>query len=84
MTLPHSTQRTEPSLCSSVETLSEMRRLCLQVEEVSIGRGWGACPDFLRFTMDLPTRTSVQGNNYTAKKRGTTHYDLEETAALRN
>jgi hypothetical protein len=32
MTLPHSKQCTLPALCSSSETQSEIRRLCVQVE----------------------------------------------------
>jgi len=51
MTPPHSTQRTLPALCSSSETQSEIRRLCVQVQGGLIVSGCGACPDSSRFTV---------------------------------
>ena len=53
MTPSHSTQRTLPALCSSSETQSEIRRLCIQVQGGLIGRGCGARPDSSRFTVLL-------------------------------
>ena len=49
----HSTQRTLPVLCSSSETQSEIRRLCVQVQGGLIGRVCGARPDPSRFTVHL-------------------------------
>ncbi len=53
MTLPHSTQCTLPALCSSSETQSDIRRLCVQVAGGLIGRVCGARPDSSRFTAHL-------------------------------
>src|SRR2546427_9665005 len=52
-TPPHSTQRTLPALCSSSETQSEIRRLCVQAQGGLIERVWGACRDPLRFMVHL-------------------------------
>ena len=52
-TPPHSTQRTFPALCSSSETQSEIRRLCVQVQGGLIGGSCGVCPGSLRSTMHL-------------------------------
>ena len=41
MRLPHSTQRTLPASCSSSETQSEIRRLCVQALEGLIGGSEG-------------------------------------------
>ena len=51
--LPHSTQRTLPARCSSSETESEIRRLCVQAWGGFFGRGVGACPGPSIFTMLL-------------------------------
>ena len=59
MTPPHSTQRTLPVLCSSSETQSEIRRLCIQAQGGLIGNGCGACPDSSRFTVHLRDGTYV-------------------------
>ena len=59
MTLPHSTQRTMPALCSSSETQSEIRRLCAQVQGGFIVRDCGACPDLSMFTVHLRDGTYV-------------------------
>ena len=53
MTLPHSTQCTLPALCSSSETQSEIRRLCLQVAGGLIGNVCGARPGSSRFMVHL-------------------------------
>jgi len=52
-TPPHSTQRTLPALCSSSETQSEIRRLCVQLQGGLIGRVCGARPDSSRLTVHL-------------------------------
>jgi hypothetical protein len=53
MTLPHSTQCTLPALCSSSETQSEIRRLCLQIAGGLNGKVCWTGPGFSRFTMHL-------------------------------
>ena len=50
---PHSTQRTLLALCSSSETQSEIRRLCVQAQDGLIGSGCGARPDSPRFMVHL-------------------------------
>ncbi len=54
MRLPHSTQRTLPASCSSSETQSEIRRLCVQALEGLIRGVRGACLDRSGFTVHLP------------------------------
>ena len=53
MTLPHSTQRTLPALCSSSETQSEMRRLCVQAQGELIESGCAVRLDSSRFIVHL-------------------------------
>jgi hypothetical protein len=53
MTLPHSTQCTLPALCSSSETQSEIRRLCLQVAGGLNGKVCWIDPGFSRFMVHL-------------------------------
>jgi hypothetical protein len=50
---PHSTQRTLPALCSSSETQSEIRRLCVQAQGGVIGSGCAIRPDSSRFIVHL-------------------------------
>ena len=53
MTLPHSTQRTLPALCSSSETQSEMRRLCVQAQGGLIESGCAVRLESSRFIVHL-------------------------------
>ena len=58
MTPPHSTQRTLPASCSSSVTLSEIRRLCVQVQDELIGKVCGVRPDSSRFMVHLSKMAS--------------------------
>ena len=53
MTLSHSTQRTMPLPCSSSETQSEIRRLCVQARGGFVGMDCSARPDCPRFMVHL-------------------------------
>ena len=53
MTPPHSTHRTLPASCSSSETQSEIRRLCVQARGGFVGRDCSARPDCPRFMVHL-------------------------------
>jgi hypothetical protein len=54
MMLPHSTQRTLPTLWSSSETQSEIIRLCVHAQSGGVGRGGSVpCPGSLGFRMHL-------------------------------
>jgi hypothetical protein len=53
MTLPHSTHRTLLASCSSSETQSEIRRLCVQARGGFVGRDCSARPDCPRFMVHL-------------------------------
>lgn len=61
MTLPHSMQHTFPAMCSSSETLSEIRRLCVQARGGLVGGHCSARPDCSRFMVHLQ---AVESNGY--------------------
>ena len=53
MTPPHLTHRTLPASCSSSETQSEIRRLCVQARGGFVGMDCSARPDCPRFMVHL-------------------------------